>query len=311
MTSAINSVTSSLLGERIQRPSTSGAHSFEQSLARVGVRNTEPKRTRLTPDQASAAIREALSRRNGSAPGDRTVALLTAQWAHETAHGASMYNYNFGGIKGVGPSGLSVQQKTREGAGATERQIMDHFRAYDSAEDGANDYVRLLTERYPEALSAAERGDASGFVRGLKQRGYFTGDENAYERSVASISAGLLNGNYSVGTAAHSVQRAEETTTKQASALAGEAQYHPAAPKLNQHATDLRVQPLLPSALVSELAATPLSNGISHDTFPLMSDELDMMSALSMTDEVVRAALLDPQTTKRGPSRPDASPTVG
>jgi hypothetical protein len=309
MPPAINSVTSSLQNEGVQRTGTADVRAFEQSLARLGVRSVEPQRTRLTPDQASTAIREALSRTTGTAPNEQTVALFTAQWAHETAHGASMYNYNFGGIKGTGPTGLSVQQRTREGSGTNERQVTDRFRAYESAEDGANDYVKLLTQRYPEAVSAAQRGDASGFVRGLKQRGYFTGDEHAYERSVTSISAGLLNGNYSVRAAPHRLpDPLEVVASKQASALVGETQYDAAAPKLSGH-PNFQVGPLMPTALASALSGPRESNSDPHETF--MSDELSTVSALSMADEVVRAALLDPQKTNHGSSRPGASPRVG
>ena len=144
-------------------------------------------RTPLTPDQASALIAGALERQTGEPPSKETVAILTAQWAHETGRGASMFNYNFAGIKGTSPAGLSVSQRTREGWGSTERTITDNFRAYRSAEDGADDYVALLQRRFPAALDAAKAGDPAGTVRALKQAGYFTGDEVAYTRSVTSM----------------------------------------------------------------------------------------------------------------------------
>ena len=66
--------------------------------------------------------------------------------------------------------------------------------------EGATDYVKLLTQRFPEAAQSAQSGDASGFVAGLKQRGYFTGDAHAYTRSVVSLSAQALSHGYgSVG----------------------------------------------------------------------------------------------------------------
>lgn len=147
-----------------------------------------PVRTRLDTGQASDALRTAWKAVTGEEPSDKTVRILTAQWAHETAHGASMFNYNFGGIKGTGPSGLSVSQRTREGFGETERTITDRFRAYQTAEEGATDYVRLLSKRFPEAVQSAREGDPAGFVRSLKSRGYFTGDLGAYMRSVVSLS---------------------------------------------------------------------------------------------------------------------------
>jgi hypothetical protein len=136
----------------------------------------------------------------GETPSPRTVAILTAQWAHETGRGAQMMNFNFGGIKGTGPSGLCAAYATREGWGATERRTVDHFRAYRTAEEGATDYVRFLARRYPEATRAAREGDPNRFVHALKDRRYFTGNEDAYIRSVTSLTAqGLGNGFDTVG----------------------------------------------------------------------------------------------------------------
>lgn len=149
-------------------------------------------RTELTSEQASAALRDAWQSHFGEAPREETVAVLTAQWSHETGNGRSMYNFNFGGIKGTGPSGLTVSQRTKEGWGAHETTIRDNFRAYKSAEEGASDYLSLLRRRYSGALEAAQQGDPAGFVRGLKKGGYFTGNEGAYIRSVSQRTAQLL-----------------------------------------------------------------------------------------------------------------------
>lgn len=147
-----------------------------------------PIRTRLDAGQASAALARAYETVFGEAPPPETLKILTAQWAHETGHGASMFNYNFGGIKGQSAEGLSVAQRTREGWGETEKTIVDNFRAYRTAEDGATDYVRLLARRFPAALDAARAGDPEGFVRGLKAKNYFTGNEAAYTRSIVALS---------------------------------------------------------------------------------------------------------------------------
>jgi flagellum-specific peptidoglycan hydrolase FlgJ len=149
-------------------------------------------RTKLDAGQAQEALRAAWQNVTGEAPSDKTLALITAQWAHETGNGASMYNYNFAGIKGTGPSGLSVAQHTREGYGQSERRIVDNFRAYRSAEEGATDYVQLLSKRFPDAVEGARQGDPAAFVRGLKSRGYFTGHEGQYLTSVASIASRYL-----------------------------------------------------------------------------------------------------------------------
>ncbi|HET9956460.1 MAG TPA: glucosaminidase domain-containing protein [Polyangiaceae bacterium] len=171
---------------------TEAARAFEQALERVRDKPSAtlvaPVRTKLDTAQASQALRQAWVRVTGEEPSEDTVRVLTAQWAHETGHGASMFNFNFGGIKGTGPSGLSVAQRTREGYGKNEISIVDRFRAYQTPEEGATDYVRLLSSRFPEATDAAKRGDPVAFVHGLKSRGYFTGDPAAYTRSIVSLS---------------------------------------------------------------------------------------------------------------------------
>lgn len=149
-------------------------------------------RTQLSAGQAREALRAAWENVTGEAPSDKTLALITAQWAHETGGGASMFNYNFAGIKGTGPSGLTVSQRTREGYGDSERRIVDNFRAYRSAEEGATDYVALLQRRFPDAVEGAKQGDAAAFVRGLKSRGYFTAHEGTYLNSVAQIASRYL-----------------------------------------------------------------------------------------------------------------------
>jgi hypothetical protein len=146
-------------------------------------------RTQLSGEQAASALRSAWTEVRGEPPRPQTLSILVGQWAHETGRGASMLNYNFGGLKGTGPSGLSAAYTTREGWGDDATRGVARFRAYGSAEEGARDYVSLLARRYPDAVSAAEQGDAAGFVHALKARGYFTDNEAAYSKSVQSLAA--------------------------------------------------------------------------------------------------------------------------
>lgn len=170
---------------------------FEQALegagaaARAGTQ-VPVVRTQLNAGQAQQALRAAWEKVIGEAPSDKTLALITAQWAHETGGGSSMFNYNFAGIKGAGPGGFSVAQRTVEGYGEGERRIVDNFRAYQSAEEGATDYVQLLSRRFPAAVEGARQGDAQAFVRGLKSKGYFTGHEGAYLSSVSGLASRYL-----------------------------------------------------------------------------------------------------------------------
>lgn len=261
--------------------------SLTQSMAR---RSTSVQRTPLTTTAAASELRRAWERVTGEVPDDKTVALLTAQWAHETSHGASMYNYNFGGIKGVGPSGLSVEQRTKEGWGSHERQIVDHFRAYESAESGAEDYVKLLTHRFPEAAKAARIGDAEGFVQGLKQRGYFTGDARAYQRSVSSVSNDLLATSFRAQGLEEANRRIEPSANRAKVPSPYRESISANAPSAARQG-DLAsmVKPLMPTALMNALSETPMNERSSLGSAD--GPPLSCVSTSSMVDEVLRASL--------------------
>jgi flagellum-specific peptidoglycan hydrolase FlgJ len=192
-----------------------------------------PARTRLSGDEAASALGLAWQRARGQAPTPGTLSILVGQWAHETGRGASMLNYNFGGIKGTGPSGLSTVYGTHEGSGAETVHIQDRFRAYGSAEEGAGDYLDLLVRRYPDAVHAAEREDPVGFVKALKARGYFTGDENDYIKSVSALADQALNAGFDALGLASSAARgvaapSRSSTDSGGMAFAPEAPFGPA-----------------------------------------------------------------------------------
>jgi flagellar protein FlgJ len=127
------------------------------------------------------------------------VELLTAQWALETDTGRSMYGHNFAGIK-ASPAAPGASFRTREGHGAERREVTARFRSYDSAEQGARDYVRLLADRYPRALDAAREGNVEGFAHALAVGGYFTAEPQAYARGLAQRLQELEGGSTSAST---------------------------------------------------------------------------------------------------------------
>lgn len=189
MPAPINAAASAPLLQLERKDAAPPSAEFAKQLERKidsGPSLVRAQRTQLSERQAADALASAWTQVTGEVPNEKTVAMLTAQWSHETAGGRSMLNFNFGGIKGTGPSGLTAAYRTREGHGATERRIVDRFRAYESAEEGAVDYVKLLTGRYTEAVEAMREGDPAQFVRGLKQKGYFTGSEVQYTRSITA-----------------------------------------------------------------------------------------------------------------------------
>src|SRR5262245_16412693 len=128
--------------ERAARPTSNGNESnFRAMLGRAVQSTSGPgqathvaaSRTPLSGTQASEAIRAAYTQVVGEPPSQGTLAILTSQWALETGQGKSMYNFNFAGIKGRGPEGMTAVMSTREGYGANTVQIKDGFRAYTSA----------------------------------------------------------------------------------------------------------------------------------------------------------------------------------
>lgn len=154
---------------------------------RPAAREVEPQRTPVTREQLRGAIARALERTQGARPDPALVDVLTAHASLETASGARMYNYNFGGIKGRAPSGGTAVCKTHEVIGGREVAIRDGFRAYRSLDEGALDYVKLMQGRFGAALPAAARGDIAGFAHALKKAGYYTAAEADYARGLAAL----------------------------------------------------------------------------------------------------------------------------
>jgi hypothetical protein len=261
-------------------PSPANAEIFGRELSRAKAAGVvTAQRTRLSGEQAASAIAQAWQERFGEPPSQGTLSILVAHWSHETGRGESMLNYNFGGIKGSGPSGLSAAYKTREGFGENEQRVVARFRAYESATEGARDYVDLLARRYGDAVDNAAREDAPGFVRALKAKGYFTGEEQAYVKSVASLAAqAQARGFDAIGASSGAGIGATTDATRNAAPPIGAAL-----------ANDPRiVAPLGNEALLTrELASVAQSWSETPG-----SSTPEGWSALSFADEVSRAALL-------------------
>jgi hypothetical protein len=119
----------------------------------------------------------------------RALPMVAAQSAHETAHWTAMWRWNFGNVT-AGPG--------------DDYQVLPglptmHFKTYDTAEQGARDYIQWLRSR--GVLDYALRGDLDGYVDHLKAHGYlgFIGrvapdghiisddDYDSYRRSIAGM----------------------------------------------------------------------------------------------------------------------------
>ncbi len=152
----------------------------------------EPREVPLTRTRASRAeMRDAIARAEqrltGHAPSASFIDIVTAQACLETGSGRSMYNFNFGGIKGTSPNGMTAVSATHEWEGNNRYRTQAHFRAYESIDEGAQDFLSLLHRRYSAAIAAAERGDVDGYAHALKGRGYFTGPEARYANDMRGL----------------------------------------------------------------------------------------------------------------------------
>lgn len=157
--------------------------------------------SRRTP-MSAAGIRRAIAgayrRRHGRNIAPEQLEVFAAHVAHETARGERMFNYNFGGMKGVGPSGLTTRYKTTEVLDGEVKKLVDGFRAYRDPVEGASDYLDLLERRFPSATQAAANGDVGAFSAALKRAGYYTADEEAYTRALRAH-VGEARGAHRVG----------------------------------------------------------------------------------------------------------------
>lgn len=161
----------------------------DQALVRSApAREVEPKLTAVSRDDLRAAIGRAHQRVTGRSASPATLDILTAHASLETASGARMFNFNFGGIKGASPTGETARCKTHEIIDGKDVTIRDGFRAYRSLDDGAVDYVKLMHARFPGAVAEAERGNVDGFAHSLKASRYYTADEGAYAAALRGLS---------------------------------------------------------------------------------------------------------------------------
>lgn len=167
--------------------------------------NTVPFRhTPMSGPMAAAYLREAWRRaHNGQTPSDGVLAILCAQWAHETGRGDHMFNFNFAGIKATRASnsnwdGASVYILAGEAGrtGDTHGTVYRNFRAYGSAIQGAQDYLGVLMRVHGEAIRhVVESPDPARYVQDLVRSHYVdtgNGSGEGYIRSVGSLAGTAL-----------------------------------------------------------------------------------------------------------------------
>ena len=171
--------------------------------------------TPVTPAQVFLALGTAWQLLTGSPPDRKVLHILHAQSALETGHWKFIMNYNLGGAKKHGdndwcyfttterlphkaadklistakPGEVTVVKLDNEfkTVRVSGKQSMNCFASWDSLDLAAKAHLELLFRRFPTAIERAKAGDATGYVRELKKRGYFTASEEEYSKIVNSI----------------------------------------------------------------------------------------------------------------------------
>jgi hypothetical protein len=145
----------------------------------------EPKRVKLTPDEAIKALAAGYRASTGKAPSKKVLGLIAAQSAHETGGWSSMPNYLFAGQK-AGKNAENVQYlrcfEVIDGQTVYFDPPDPHcvFVAFDSAQKGAKAYIDTLKSR-PNWWNGLHTGTAEGYIKGLTTYpAYFTGNKDAY-----------------------------------------------------------------------------------------------------------------------------------
>lgn len=180
-------------------------------------------RTPSEPKAVYGALRAAWVEWTGVVPTRPQLLVLLSQWAHETGLGRATWCHNLGNVKGK-PNGerdwtffacgeeLEVQRFDRlandsrvqlvrrytrvDGVPMVSiKFVPDHpascFRAFETLEAGAADYLELLRKRFDRAWPAVLAGDTTQFARLLRVQGYYTASELSYARALQAHYASL------------------------------------------------------------------------------------------------------------------------
>lgn len=128
------------------------------------------RRTPLSPARAESILRQTELRPSA-------IRLLLALWDLETAAGGSMYNHNWGNMVVGDHPGHPYYV-------ADDSGNLRRFRAYDSAAEGAADWLRQLFRADKPWAEGLATGDPKRFARALKAGGYYEAPLERYTRTL-------------------------------------------------------------------------------------------------------------------------------
>ena len=184
----------------------------------------EARRTEITFEDMKGAMSRAWKQTFGNEPSVDSLCVLLAQSALETGQWRACYCYNLGNVKAGkswtgdycfyyadeivdsvtaqkwfdlraprtdGQAGDNIVLKQLPNGKVRTTLYPDHpacrFRTFTNLNAAVEHHIEFLRGRYAEALPFAEAGDPAGFVRVLREKGYFTAPLDPYIRSVTSL----------------------------------------------------------------------------------------------------------------------------
>lgn len=146
--------------------------------------------TPVSDAQMAQAIINVWRRMFGTAPSKEQVYMIMAQNAIETGgKRESMHNYNVGNII-VGSTDhdyfLGGDWMYTDKSETKKKNITQKFRAYNSLEDGVEDYLKVLSgmKRYAPAWQHIMHPDIQAYSKALHDAGYYGAKEEVYTKGL-------------------------------------------------------------------------------------------------------------------------------
>lgn len=146
--------------------------------------------TPLSRQALAEALRVGHIRQFGAPPNLDRWACAWAHCAFESDRGRAIYGNNLGHVTSRQVEGKVCRRRIREriARNPDRWELVDvSFHAFDTPEDGAAAYWRLLSESYYSVLARCDDADARGAAQRLAAIGYFTGPEEPYIDSMARL----------------------------------------------------------------------------------------------------------------------------
>lgn len=172
------------------QPTATGSAAAPPATSSAAPTPPECEPTPLTPQAMASALREGHILHFGFAPHADRWACAWAHCAFEQSLGNATYANNLGHVTARHGTGRVCRRRLRERVtrDPDRWELLDiWFHVFDSPEDGARAYWRLLAASYNSVLAHCDNGDARGAAGRLAAIGYFTGPEQPYVDGMARL----------------------------------------------------------------------------------------------------------------------------